>query len=167
MTLAARLVLEDCRHAFAAMRSEALPSEWRRNLVALLTLLRAIGHVLDKVDAARDQKLRGPVTDWWKQVNNDKVQHPLFWEFIERERNSFIKQYETTARQVMVGHVGAVNYDSKTDTYTSDPYRPLEYKQTMTAGYFTGREFLEVADEALHWWEAQLAQIERVRASAA
>ena len=149
MTTAARLVLEDCRGALAAMQNKLPPSEWRRNLASLLTLLRATGHVLDKVDGARDEKLGATIKQWWKKVNHERHLHPLFWEFIELERNSFIKQYETAARQTMVGYVGAVNYNIKTGEYTSDPYRPFEYQQQMRIGHYAGQDLMDVANEAI------------------
>ena len=147
------------------MRMQTSPSEWRRNLASLLTLLRAVGHVLHKVDAARDGKLEAVIKPWWKTLNQEKHSHPLFWEFIKRERNSFIKQYETAARQVMVGYVGAVNYSISTGEYKSDPYRPSEYQQQMRIGHFSGRDLIDVASEAVAWWEEQLCTIERESAA--
>jgi len=149
------------------MRLQVPPSEWRRQLAALLTLLRAIGHVVHKVDAQNDPKLRPAVEAWWTALNADKASHPLFWEFIERERNSFIKEYETAARQVVVGHVGLVRYDSATDSYSSGPYVPPKYTPKLAAGHFSGRDLQQAAAEAIEWWELQLSNIDAARSSAA
>ena len=160
MTIAARVVLEDCRQELLEFQDAMPATNWRRHWIALLVLLRAVGHVLDKVDGARSPALRREIAAWWKQVNDDKAVHPLFWEFIERERNSFIKQYETAARQIVAIRVGAVNYDAKTDLQWSDPPNPSRFLQQMASGHFKGRDQREVAGEAIRWWEQQLATID-------
>lgn len=53
MTLCARAVLEDCRAALAEFGHASDQDVKRRRWVALLALLRAVGHVLEKVDHAQ------------------------------------------------------------------------------------------------------------------
>lgn len=160
MTTAARLVLEDCRQELLEFAEHLPASAWRRHWIALLVLLRAVGHVLDKVDGKRSPALQRAISAWWSGVNNDKAAHPLFWEFIERERNSFIKEYATSARQIVAIQVGAVNYDAKTDRQWSDPPQSTQYLQCMHSGHYAGQDQREIAREAIRWWETQLDSID-------
>jgi hypothetical protein len=52
MTAAARLVLDDCRGALADLKEGVQGAEWRRRWIVTVVLLRAVGHVLEKVDGA-------------------------------------------------------------------------------------------------------------------
>lgn len=160
MTIAARIVLDDCREELKEIAGQLPASVWRRHWIALLVLLRAVGHVLHKVDGARSAVLRREVNAWWKEINQSKTSYPLFWEFIELERNSFIKKYETAARQVVAIRVGAVNYDAKSNSQWSDPPQPAHYFRHMVSGQFAGRDPREVAHAAVGWWEQQLAAID-------
>jgi len=160
MTSAARLVLEDCRQEILELEPTLSASEWRRHSVTLFVLLRALGHVLDKVDGESALGLRHEVNAWWKKINQNKEAHPLFWKFIELERNSVIKEYATSAHQIVAIQVGAVNYDAKADRVWSDPPQPTRYLQQLTSGHFAGQDLRTIANEAIQWWENQLNEIE-------
>ncbi|HXF26731.1 MAG TPA: hypothetical protein VN610_05630, partial [Bryobacteraceae bacterium] len=57
-------------------------------------LMRAVGHVLDRMDANENGPCPGLSVDVayakWK-ANRDE--HRIFWEFIEEERNNILKKY--------------------------------------------------------------------------
>lgn len=92
--LLARKVLNDCRWAIAGY-SETLSGEpLRVSWVSITTLLRAVGHVLCKVDAARDRTVAEIAAKEWDRLRASKPKPEIFWEFIESERNSVLKQYE-------------------------------------------------------------------------
>jgi hypothetical protein len=50
MTARARLVLEDCKLALQLLENETDLRRWRLHWVSAIALIRAVGHVLDKVD---------------------------------------------------------------------------------------------------------------------
>ena len=60
--------------------------------MAALALVRAVGHVLDKMDANENGPRPGLEVAYakWK-ANRDE--HRIFWEFIEEERNNILKEY--------------------------------------------------------------------------
>ncbi len=71
--LVARLVLEDCRWAISnhteTLSGEALRVSW----VSIVTLLRAVGHVLEKVDAVRDSDVAEVVREEWKKPRPENL----------------------------------------------------------------------------------------------
>ncbi len=76
---------------------EELP-EWRLSWVAGLALLRAIGHVLAKVDAKTSLAHGEAITAIWQGFQADRAGSAIFWEFIEKERNNLLKTYSFGAR---------------------------------------------------------------------
>jgi hypothetical protein len=61
-------------------------------------MLRAIGHVLRNVDAKqREDNFRNALEDRFKLWKQD----PIFINFIERERNNILKEYESSLSEQM------------------------------------------------------------------
>ena len=99
MTVAARIVLEDCRKAYADLVEGIQGSEWRCKWTTVVTLLRVVLHVLDKVDGGSDPKVRSAVDGAWGELNRTKPLPEIFWRFIEEDRNLILKQYAHRAGQ--------------------------------------------------------------------
>ncbi len=72
MTRYARLALDDCRTALVQLRAQPTGLLWRVQWVAAVALLRSVGHVLDKVDGASDQRVRSIVDTAWRELNDSK-----------------------------------------------------------------------------------------------
>jgi hypothetical protein len=156
MRLVARTVLDDCREALAELNEDPLDGRWRRRLVTVLALLRAVGHVLHEVDGKRDPRLQAIIRQHWN--------HPppsIFSDFIKRERDSILKEYRTNAGLGVTVRPGTVHLDLKTGEQTMrTPSRPNLYDYTMKAGTYKGRDQRHVAQEAIDWWESHLSRIE-------
>ena len=60
MTATARKVLNDCRHAHELLELEENERKFRLLWVSCSSLLRAVGHVLVKVDAESNTYLKKP-----------------------------------------------------------------------------------------------------------
>ena len=68
MALVARNVLADCEIAHQLLRKESMESAtWRPHWVLCLALLRAVGHVLKKVDGEDDEKQRAAISAKWNE----------------------------------------------------------------------------------------------------
>jgi hypothetical protein len=110
-------------------------TEWRLFWVAGIALLRTIGHVLAKADAATSGDHKQVVDRAWATWKATKSANAIFWDFIEKERNSLLKTYETGAKL------------SKGDD-----------------GYFVefsgGEDAFQLFREAVYWWRHQLIVIE-------
>lgn len=145
-----QLVLEDCRVALAWAEDARSDQEFRVRWVALVALLRAVGHVLDKVDGARGSAWRSAVSALWNEWQRDRAKHAIFWDFVEAERNSVLKTYEVG---VVVGDVEVVDKDGATHTLDECLFKPIE------EGPFAGEDGRDVASEAISWWETQLSRV--------
>lgn len=146
--LKARLVLEDCRHAWEKLEIESDKQQYRILWVAGVALCRAVGHVLHKVDTKRHPEISSLVNMKFNQWKLDTV-NPIFTDFIENERNLVLKQYE-------------IGYDdSSLDIHTCKNIYDIKdiFACTISDGYYAGKSACEVLHEAVTWWEEQLDDI--------
>lgn len=153
MTTTARKVLNDCRHAHELLELEENESKFRLLWVSCSSLLRAVGHVLHKVDAKTNPELKIAIADWWEKLTNDKSQHPIFFEFIERERNNILKEYELG---MFSGEIDVlISTTGETFTLAETAFCPMSY------GTFEGKDCRDIALQAIEWWDTQIDIIEK------
>jgi hypothetical protein len=152
MTATARKVLQDCEYAYECLDIEENERKFKLLWVSCVSLLRAVGHVLRKVDCESDDVLRQKVDLWWRNINSEKGKHPIFFQFIEQERNNILKEYEigmlSGEMEILVGEHGEPFTLSETE------YCPMAY------GLFEGEDCREVVHGAISWWKAQLKCID-------
>jgi hypothetical protein len=110
--------------------------EWRLNWFAGVALLRTIGHVLYKVDAKRSDGHRTVIRSMWKSWHDDRRQHWIFFDFIERERNNILKEFSFGA-----------------ELPSANDQRVLAYADTHD-------DAAQLFREAVYWWRDQLEVIE-------
>lgn len=108
--------------------------EWRMYWVYAVVNLRIIGHVLDKVDAQKSEKIGKIVKASWVEWNAKRDDHSIFWEFIENERNNILKTY----RLGVEAHETGIYHE------------PLD------------QDGIELVREAVYWWRDQLEKIEEL-----
>lgn len=138
-TIAARRVLRDCHFALQELQAAAEGREWRLRWVTVITLLRAVGHVLGKVDGERSTYLAAAIKSHWTRVKAAPGGHVIFHDFIERERNTILKEYETSER--LVASVdGDRQFGLLIGTHIVKP--------------------LVAVRQAIGWWERLLTEIE-------
>jgi hypothetical protein len=111
---------------------------------ASLALLRAVGHALEKVDAASDARLREAVEEAWERWGTHQDENRIFWEFIDDVRNSILKEFELKAGQGVIVRPGG----GHTVTY------PVYLEG------FSEMDQIELLDTALDWWRARLDEVE-------
>jgi len=97
----ARLVLADCRAALEQAERASDPVAFRVHWAALVALLRAVGHVLDKVDGRQSKSLRRAIDARWRVWNADRAGNRAYWSFIEAERANVLKAYESANRPAL------------------------------------------------------------------
>lgn len=141
----ARVVLEDCRWALAELRADPPGRAWRIRWFGALAMLRAVGHVLERIDKKSSPEMKEAISDWWNNLKSTKPYPAVFWEFIDRERDAILKEYKYRAAQNTTVHLGTGSI-----TYTYD----------IHDGPFDGQDPRDVVQQAIEWWEQQLAGIE-------
>lgn len=164
MTYAAREVIEDCRIALALLEEEKDYRRWRVHWTAAVALVRAVGHVLDKVDG-KDPVRKRISKEFFQRWKTDP-EHEIFTKFIEHERNNLLKEYASDTYPLkdvsilMQRHVvplggGEPMVLSDVANIGENIYRPL------LGGPWDGIDCRDVLGEAIRWWENQLTAIDR------
>lgn len=164
MTAAARMVLEDCRLALEMLENEPDGDRWRVHWAGAVALVRAVGHVLDKVDG-QQPRIKAAAKAAFLRWKAGEVEHRIFREFIEAERNNILKRYEFTIHplsDVPVGifltlvnpETGEAKQIAIEEVMDENVFKP------MVDGYGCGEDAREVYREAIAWWERELDAID-------
>lgn len=157
----ARDVLEDCKVVACELADGVAGREWRVRWVAAAALLRAVGHVLQKVDAPTDPVLRSVIDDAWGRLVETRPEPVIFWQFIEDERNNVLKEYRLSAGLGITVRPGTGHVNLTTGEQWGEPGLPTLYDFRMKSGPYTGADQREVLQHAIRWWESYLGDIER------
>ena len=116
--------------------------------------MRAVGHVLDKIDGTQGAELKEAIAEAWAEVNRTKPEPRILWEFIEQERNNVVKVYEVGVRLNTTIRPGTLGQD------WSSPSGPTTYESFIRSGVYGGRDALGVCREAIAFWRGYLDRIE-------
>jgi len=146
----ARRVLADCKHALDLLQGESQPASFRVLWVAGIALARAVGHVLRKVDGKQEDAVGAAIKSAYESWQTDRSGNAIFWNFIQEERNQVLKQYE-------IGFfAGPVDVVAGGEIHTLDDHLFCP----MTDGSYAGEDCRDILEQAIQWWEQQLAAIE-------
>lgn len=157
MTVNARKVLRDLQTAHKLLELEQSVEGFRVLWVAAIALCRAVGHVLQKIDSDTSPQLKVAISQIYASWKADPEMHHIFFEFIEDEHNSVLKEYEFG---FMSGAVDLVMLPDGSPANLSDNlFCPL------SSGRFAGEDCRDVLELAHQWWNAQLTQIDRLVAN--
>lgn len=158
----ARLVLQDVLFIREKLENEQDQIEWRLSWVLAVVLLRAIGHVLDKVDGTNNPLVKKYANELFKSWRAGD-EHVIFRDFIDKERNSILKEYES---EITSGPVPIVAHLQRNDGFDTIRHFLIEENiyRPVSGGSFAGEDGRTLIDEAIKWWFAQLDEIDlRVR----
>ena len=161
MTTAARRVLADCEAALEMLEDERDEQRWRVLWIGAMTLLRAVGHVLKKVDgeilgqrAAIDAAHRN-----WRAGQSE---HAVFRDFIDEERNNLLKEYRLNVVDSAELGLAVVIGDPDAGYATEETPSVLEENlfRPVTEGFGVGEDARDVYRSAVEWWDAELSRLE-------
>jgi hypothetical protein len=153
MTVAARKVLRDLQMARELLEMEEHPERFRVLWVAAVALCRAVGHVLQKIDSKSSPQFKAAISRTYSSWKSEPEAHHIFFEFIEDERNSVLKEYEFG---FMSGPATLVVLpDGFSTTLADNLFCPL------SNGRFAGEDCRDVLELAVNWWNVQLDQVDR------
>jgi len=150
MTTTARRVLADARYALIQLDQAQPGQDLRVKWVGAVALLRAIGHVLHKVDATENEAMAEAVVDAWKRWNREPRKNSIFWTFIDAERNNILKEYAVGYSEGPV----LVIVDEEEFELDEGLFAPL------VDGPNEGQDIRDVYFNALSWWERELDLID-------
>jgi hypothetical protein len=135
--------------------------------------LRAINHALRTEDAKSDTRLKKAQSDWWNTLKATKPNPPIFWEFIDYDRNRLLKEVELPVRRLFQeslqdGTLLADNLDGQQlpqqlATRAPPPTSICTYQ--MKSGRFEKQDPRDLVRDAIEWWERQLDDIEQKAAA--
>ena len=116
MTQKAREVLSECEQALTELKVGPLQELWKLRWFTAVSLLRCVGHVLEKVDGTSgDAAMKNAIDDAWKRWKRDRTANVIFWDFIEKERNSALKEFTFGAGQGVVIEVPTAQFRRNPD----------------------------------------------------
>jgi len=119
--------------------------------VACMTLLKTVGQVL--VSKNVDPQIKKISEDFFREQKNNKNEHKIYFEFIDRERGLIVHEYNTNLEEndIEIVYKNGVNYS----TFNfGDLYRPL-----VNDNIFNGQDVRDLIKEAIEWWKVQLNSI--------
>ncbi len=161
----AHVVLQDAKYAIrnydCSLQAEAFRISW----LTIISLLRAVGHVLKNVDAKASPALERSIKEKWDGLQASKPQPIIFWGFIDEERNRFLKEYahgisRTSTIETLIPGVFATLDLANARGGT---FSPLPLPQShLRSGPFADRNEKEVAWEAYAWWREYLKDVESI-----
>ncbi|KTB77303.1 hypothetical protein AO070_17190 [Pseudomonas syringae pv. syringae PD2766] len=159
-TAHARQVLVDVEFVREKLEHETSMLEWRLNWVTAVVLIRAVGHILNKVDGKAFPAVRKLANELHQEWKAGGASDEIFKNFIEEERNNIIKEYEFGVSEGPVPIV-AVMQDSVTGEFfeqraviDENIYRP------MRGGFYEGEDGRTLLDDSITWWKKQLDRID-------
>jgi hypothetical protein len=138
---------------------------WRVHWAAAVALLRAVGHVLNKVDGADNPGVREAAAAAFERWKSTDPAHEIFRDFIDRERNNLLKEYRS--------NVHPLNSVKFLLQYTAVPEgggEPIQFAEVAAIGEniyrplidgpWEGNDARDVLEMAIDWWERELAAID-------
>ncbi len=171
MTYAARTVLADCGIALDLLEKEEDEDRWRVHWVGAVALIRAVGHVLDKVDGQLPA-VKQVANLAFRQWKSDAPDHAIFRDFIDAERNNILKEYQSRAFPdsdvpvaIMITAVhpgtGELRQIPFAEIIPDNLFKPL------VEGFGEGDDARTIYAEAIGWWERELNAIDTALAVSA
>lgn len=169
MRLKAEFILSDINKAIERHKDSLQAEEFRLSWFTIVGLLRSVGHVLDKVDSKSSLELETIINKKYQKLKRTRPEPAIFWEFIDSERNRFLKEYEHSVdRGVYIGPIqrkseknvfSYVDQGRNQNVYTKAP-SGKEYS-IISTGHFKGENEKKVALRALKWWEKYINDIKK------
>ncbi|TXD96756.1 hypothetical protein ES754_06845 [Psychrobacter frigidicola] len=157
MTTQAKKVLNDLQQSHAMLEIEKDYIKFRVLWVAAITLARAVGHMLDKVDSRQSASMKIVIEQKWKKLkeNKNREENKIFFNFIENGRNQILKEYEFgmlfSPTDLVVENVDSVFVAS---TMVSCIYIPFQ------DGVYAGEDCRDILAEAIIWWKKYINEID-------
>jgi len=147
------------------LEEESDNQRWRIHWAAAVALIRAVGHILDKVDGD-DPIIKEVANAAFREWKGTDPKHVIFREFIEWERNNLLKEYRSDVHPLT-----EVDFILEFTAKPAGGGAPIKYAQVakigeniyrpLLDGRWEGNDARDVLGEAIAWWDDQLTAIEQ------
>ena len=167
MTFNARNVLDDCRLVLSMLEEEDDFDKWRIHWLAALAAIRAVGHVLSKVDGDHDSSVKINADRLFKEWKSDITEHQIFREFIEQDRNLILKEYNSRLfpnSKVPLATEITTNAPEGHPAHKIGQVFEVDHRiyRPFSEGPYEGIDARDVYQEAIEWWKTQLSRIDEM-----
>ena len=144
------------RHLEGLLGSERFyVSDWKVAWIGACAILRT-AITLFQIDAESclDKNLRREVANEWDLIKHNKDEHLIFWEFLRKERDNIIHEYEWGAYEMWMAADGSISPPK----FSLLDIRPSESRSVliMRSGLYKGRDSLELLRESAGWVEERI-----------
>lgn len=147
--LRASLALSDSINATFSLRHADYAVNWRFDVIVAITTLRAVGHVLHKIDCRRYPLIFKEVETRFKRWKLGDGADAVFPHFIEDARNTLLKMYEFPAKDNTIFH------DEEFGDFSQGRPDP----DLIVRGPFSGCDIVELLNACHDWWRQELLEI--------
>ena len=135
--------------------SNFLLSDWKVIWIGTCALLRT-SIDLFKVDAKSciNSDLREQIRLEWNAIKTNKECHPIFWEFLRKERDNILHEYQWTAYEAWMNQDGS----TRTASITLLEMKPEDVNNIliMRSGTYKDRNSLDLLRESSNWVESRI-----------
>jgi hypothetical protein len=169
----ADLVLHDCMFAISKHSESLQGTEFRLSWWTIISLLRAIGHVLHKVDSTISEKHKFIIDEEFTILKKSRPKPEIYWEFIEIERNQFLKNYDYGVRRQFTnswkredGKIASLSVyvDDQLGGRITPALEGIYQESFIKYGHFKGQNERDLVEKAIAWWHYYINNIKyRIR----
>lgn len=166
MTKKAREVLEDARYALKRHTDDLQGVEFRISWLAILSLLRAVWHVLERVDAKSSPEMHRAFQTIKQRTQ--KPNPPILWDFIKPARDQMVKEFSLGVNRtrfkisnVPVPHAYELHVDVGNQR-GAVAARMDGVRSVISNGPYAGQSEKQVAVEAYRWLKSMLDEVDRL-----
>ncbi len=132
-----------------------LLSDWKVIWIGVCAVLR-VAVTLFQVDAKSciSRAIRDEIANEWNSIALNKADHLIFWEFLWKERNNILHQYEWAAFEAWMHEDGTIDVSPK-GLMSIKPDETMNVL-LMRGGHYHGRDSLELLQESADWVEERI-----------
>ncbi|MEX0970211.1 MAG: hypothetical protein WD046_07195 [Paracoccaceae bacterium] len=133
----------------------SLVYEWKFRWVGICAILRTSVELF-RADSRLciNNSIRDEIGQEWHKIKEQKDLHPIFWEFLRKERDNIVHEYKWNAYELWLDPKG----NRSTPSIHSLLMTP-ENKKTiieMKHGMYKGRDSIELLEEAAYWIKSRI-----------
>lgn len=153
---------QDCKFAIDRFKNEQFSfSQWKIGWAGICALLNTSVHLMKNKDAKSciPEPIKLGLVQKWHEIGKDRDRYQIYWEFIRKERNDILKEYEFSVYEVIL----------RSDGYESlfKPARSmlglLEENETealvIRGGPYNGRLAIEIANQGVIWVQETIFEV--------